>query len=194
MKIRDSGMPEEVHWETLFDRQEIIDVLSRDGGWLDRSQSHAIEFGCGHGTFTELLGDHFTDRVDSFDLDPRMISRTQQRIGSQRKHIHLHQLDFLSEPWPAESRGAHTAVLFHMMHLAEPAGFLRQVAAHLSPGGQLAILHWRPDQATPRGPDLKIRPTRGQLEDWAALLGAKSITHHSFDQSVHHIAATIRLP
>ena len=47
MKLRESGMPEEVYWETLFDVGLILDRLG-----IDARLRNVIEMGCGYGTFT----------------------------------------------------------------------------------------------------------------------------------------------
>ncbi|NQU11895.1 class I SAM-dependent methyltransferase, partial [bacterium] len=47
MKLRDSGMPEEAYWESLFDVPLILDRLGMDARLGD-----VVEFGCGYGTFT----------------------------------------------------------------------------------------------------------------------------------------------
>jgi hypothetical protein len=39
------------------------------------------------------------------------------------------------------------------------------------PGGQIAVIHWRSDLPTPRGPSLSIRPTPAQILTWAAAAG-----------------------
>ena len=41
MKLRESGMPEESYWETLFDMELILDRLETDGRLSD-----VVELGC----------------------------------------------------------------------------------------------------------------------------------------------------
>jgi hypothetical protein len=36
------------------------------------------------------------------------------------------------------------------------------------PDGFIAVIHWRSDIPTPRGPPLDIRPLPGQIATWAA--------------------------
>ncbi len=43
MKVRESGMPEEAYWESLFDIETILDRLGIDGSLGD-----VIELGCGY--------------------------------------------------------------------------------------------------------------------------------------------------
>jgi len=46
-KVRDSGMPEEAFWESLFDVPLILDSFG-----VRADIGDVIEFGCGYGTFT----------------------------------------------------------------------------------------------------------------------------------------------
>ncbi|WP_146521641.1 class I SAM-dependent methyltransferase [Stieleria varia] len=193
MKIRDSGMPEEAFWETLFDVDEIVDAFGWTGTDEPRDR-HAIEFGCGYGSFTAALKDVFRGRLDCFELEPEMICRTKARIPEGCSTVHFHALDFLAEPWPSESRGAEVAILFHMLHLDDPLSLLRRVSEHLAPGGTLAVLHWRSDRETPRGPAMNTRPTLADLEHWADELNARSLTTLNLTRSPHHFAASIELP
>lgn len=41
----------------------------------------------------------------------------------------------------------------------------------LAPGGKAAVIHWRSDIPTPRGPSLDIRPTPEQCRLWAETAG-----------------------
>ncbi len=50
MKVRESGMPDEGHWETLLDVERVLDRLGIDAGLKD-----GIELGCGYGTFVSFV-------------------------------------------------------------------------------------------------------------------------------------------
>src|SRR5918994_2539793 len=73
MKIRDSGMPDEAYWESLFD---VPLILSRLG--VDRFHDVA-ELGCGYGTFTVPIAKAISGTLYTFDVDPAMIARTRER-------------------------------------------------------------------------------------------------------------------
>lgn len=47
MRTRESGMPDEEFWESLFDTEFILDRLGVDGSLGD-----VVELGCGYGTFS----------------------------------------------------------------------------------------------------------------------------------------------
>ena len=74
MKLRESGMPEEGYWETLFDVRLILDRLGVDARLRD-----VVEFGCGYGTFTVPVAKRISGTLTTFDIDPAMVERTRQR-------------------------------------------------------------------------------------------------------------------
>lgn len=41
----------------------------------------------------------------------------------------------------------------------------------LKPGGTAAVIHWRRDVDTPRGPSMHIRPSPEQCADWGRIAG-----------------------
>lgn len=63
MKIRDSGMPDETYWGSLFD---VRLILSR----LNIGRSHDVaELGCGYGSFTIPVADAIGGTLYMFDID-----------------------------------------------------------------------------------------------------------------------------
>ena len=81
MKIRDSGMPDESYWESLFD---VPLILSRLG--INRFHDVA-ELGCGYGTFSVPISQAIRGTLYTFDVDPQMIARTQSRDQRSRCRI-----------------------------------------------------------------------------------------------------------
>ena len=73
MKIRDSGMPEEVYWESLFDVPLILSKLG-----IERFQDVA-ELGCGYGTFSIPVAKAIRGTLYTFDIDSAMVARTLER-------------------------------------------------------------------------------------------------------------------
>jgi hypothetical protein len=47
MRLRESGMPEEEYWESLFNVELILDRMG-----IDTTMRDVAELGCGYGTFT----------------------------------------------------------------------------------------------------------------------------------------------
>ncbi len=62
--------------------------LLRMGGALPGG--HALEIGCGRGVGTELIFDLFgAEKVDAFDLDPRMVAQARRRLASRGDRVRL---------------------------------------------------------------------------------------------------------
>lgn len=159
MKIRDSGMPEEAYWETLFDVALILDRLGLEGA------GDVAELGCGYGTFTVPIAQTTTGTVFTFDIDPAMIERTKERAGGLPVVCQLRNV--VADGFGVE---ADKVLLFNILHCDRPVELLRSAAAALVPGGEVVAIHWR-DGETPRGPSLEIRPRPEQIIEWAAEAG-----------------------
>jgi SAM-dependent methyltransferase len=155
MKIRDSGMPEEVYWESLFD---VPLILSRLG--IDRFHDVA-ELGCGYGTFTIPIAQAIRGTLYTFDVDPVMLARTKERAG--RLPIACDERDVMDSGFGVE---VDAVLLFNILHGEHPVELLRLAAEALRPGGQVLMIHWRYGE-TPRGPSLDIRPRPEQIIEWA---------------------------
>ena len=76
MLIRESGMPAQAYWETLFDVPLILDAF---GFTADSATGDVAELGCGYGTFTLPLAQRTSGTVHTFDLDPAMVATTSAR-------------------------------------------------------------------------------------------------------------------
>jgi ubiquinone/menaquinone biosynthesis C-methylase UbiE len=104
-----------------------------------------IDLGCGPGFFTlamaELVGPG--GRVLAVDLQPRMIeklrSKLKQKGLTDRVRTHVCAVDGLNLP-PDEAPGDF-ALLYYMIHESpDPKGMLRQLHAHLRPGGRALVV------------------------------------------------------
>ena len=142
MKLRESGMPAQAYWETLLDVPFILDAF---GFIADSATGDIAELGCGYGTFTIPLAQRIRGTVRALDLDPAMFGL------------------------PAASCDA--ALLFNILHAEDPVALLRSARDVVRPGGFVAVIHWRSDLPTPRGPSLAIRPTPAQIVTWATAAG-----------------------
>lgn len=160
MKIRDSGMPDEAYWESLFDVPLILARLR-----IDRFHDVA-ELGCGYGTFTIPIARAISGTVYTFDIDSNMISRTRQRAIGLR--IVCEQRDVLESGFGVD---VDAVLLFNILHCEHPIKLLRQAAAA---GKDVLVIHWRYGE-TPRGPSLDIRPRPEQIIEWAEEAGLEPI-------------------
>jgi SAM-dependent methyltransferase len=163
MKVRDSGMPEQDYWESLFDIPRVLDGLG-----LDSRINDAIEVGCGYGTFTLPVAQRIRGTLHSFDIEPTMIAQTRARLNSANlKNVVLHQRDVIAEGFGIAPGSIDAVLLFNILHAENPVALLRSSAETLRPGGRIAVIHWRSEVPTPRGPDLSIRPRPEQVLAWA---------------------------
>lgn len=160
MKIRDSGMPVEAYWESLFD---VLLILSRLG--IERFCDVA-EFGCGYGTFSIPVAKAISGTLYTFDIEPSMVARTIER-GSGLPIV-ANVRDLMNDGFGI---AVDAVLLFNILHGEEPVRLLEHTAAALKPGGEVLVIHWRCDLATPRGPNLEIRPRPEQIVQWARQTG-----------------------
>jgi SAM-dependent methyltransferase len=160
MRIRDSGMPDEAYWESLFD---VPLILSR----LGIAQFHDVaELGCGYGTFSIPVARAIGGTLYTFDVERSMLARTAERGRGLRIDSQLR--DIMSEGFGVR---VDAVLLFNILHCEEPVRLLQHAADALKPGGEVLVIHWRHDIATPRGPAANIRPNPSQIAGWAADAG-----------------------
>src|SRR5688572_1119718 len=155
MKIRDSEMPDEAYWESLFD---VPLILSRMG--IENCHDVA-ELGCGYGTFTVPVAKAINGTLYTFDVDPAMLARTRERLAGLP--VVLERRDVMRFGFDVH---VDCVLLFNILHCEQPVDLLRHAANALNDGGQVLVIHWRYGD-TPRGPSLDIRPRPDQIMDWA---------------------------
>jgi ubiquinone/menaquinone biosynthesis C-methylase UbiE len=96
----------------------------------------ALELGCGRGVGAELILDVFkAERVDAFDLDPRMVALARKRLVSRGSKAHLWVGDATAIP---VASGTYDAVFdFGIIHhISQWRQALREVTRVLKPGGR----------------------------------------------------------
>jgi SAM-dependent methyltransferase len=154
MKIRDSGMPEETYWETLFDVPLILSRLGLPGC------GDVAELGCGYGTFTIPMAKVCGGTVWTFDVDPDMLARTNEKAAGLP--VIVEARDVMAKGF---GRTVDCVLLFNILHGEQPVVLLRHAAHALRRGGRVVVIHWRYGE-TPRGPSLEIRPRPEQIVAW----------------------------
>lgn len=160
-------MPEEAYWETLFDVPLILDRLGVDAGLRN-----VVEFGCGYGTFTIPLAKRISGTMATFDIDEAMIERTRQRAAMAGAYNVVYVArDVFAEGFGGEAGCMDACLLFNILHCEEPVKLLTEAARVTRPGAAVLVIHWRFDQATPRGPSMEIRPKPNQVVEWAEQTG-----------------------
>ncbi len=167
MKVRESGMPEEAYWETLFDIPLILDRLG-----VDARLRNVVEFGCGYGTFTIPAAQRISGTVTTFEIDPAMVERTRQRAAAAGAYNVLYVVrDVFAEGFGEEATSKDACLLFNILHCEEPVKLLAEAARVVQPGGAVLVIHWRCDATTPRGPSMEIRPRPERILEWAQQTG-----------------------
>lgn len=171
MLIRESGMPAQAYWETLFDVPLILDAF----GFTSDSAAPAgdiAELGCGYGTFTLPLAQRTRGTVHTFDIDPAMVATTTARAtAAGLTNLRASVRDVFTTGYGLPPAGCSAALLFNILHAEDPVALFRSARDLVRPGGGVAVIHWRSDLPTPRGPSLAIRPTPAQILTWANTAG-----------------------
>lgn len=163
MKIRDSGMPDESYWESLFD---VPLILSR----FDIGRFYDVaELGCGYGTFTVPVAKAISGTVYTFDVEPEMLVRTKERAAGLR--VACEHRDVMESGFGVR---VHAVLLFNILHCEQPTALLRHAANALRSGGEVLVIHWRHGE-TPRGPSPEIRPRPEQITEWARRAGLTAV-------------------
>jgi SAM-dependent methyltransferase len=163
MKLRESGMPPQDYWETLLDVPRILDAFG-----FDASTGGVAELGCGYGTFTVPLAQRIRGTVHTLDIDVALVAHTARRAAEAGlANVQAETRDVLADGFGRPAGSCDAALLFNILHAEEPVALLRAARAVVRPGGLVAVIHWRSDLLTPRGPSLDIRPRPEQIVAWA---------------------------
>lgn len=161
--MRESGMPDEAYWETLFDVPLILERLG-----INDSLKNVVELGCGYGTFTLPVARRISGMIETVDIDPAMIERTRQRAETEGlRNVSCRLRDVMAAGFGGEPQSRDACLLFNILHCEQPTRLLAEAACAVRPGGWVLVIHWRHDPATPRGPSMEIRPRPKQILDWA---------------------------
>jgi len=156
MKVVDSGMPEETYWNTLFDIPRIVEWLN-----IKNVTDPIVEVGCGYGTFTLPIAREAKGKIVAFDIEPAMIETTQRHIQEAELHnVQFFQRDIIEQGSGLKSNSVGMVLLFNILHFNEHRSMLEEANRILKPSGVLAIIHWRKDIETPRGPSNDSRPDK----------------------------------
>jgi SAM-dependent methyltransferase len=167
MKLRESGMPEESYWETLFDVDLILDRFEISDRLKD-----VVELGCGYGTFTLPVARRISGVIRTLDIEPTMVERTRQRAeASGLKNVRCHLRDVMRDGFGCDAQSHDACLLFNILHCENPVRLLTEAARVARPAGFVHVIHWRHDPATPRGPSMEIRPRPEKIVEWASLSG-----------------------
>lgn len=167
MKLRESGMPDETYWESLFDVDTILDRLG-----IDDSIEDVVELGCGYGTFTLPVARRIRGVLSTMDIDPDMVARTAARVREAGiTNVVCREADVLADGFGVAPESQDGCLLFNILHCEAPVRLLHEASQIIRPGGSIFVIHWRYDPATPRGPSMSIRPKPEKVIEWVTQTG-----------------------
>lgn len=167
MKVRDSGMPDERMWDGFFDARRILTLLD-----FTDPKADVVDFGCGYGTFTVAAARLTSGTVHALDIEPKMLISAGAKAGSLGlANVRTVQRDFVRDGTGLAGDCVGYAMLFNILHAEDPVGLLQEAHRVLQPGGKAGVIHWVYDAATPRGPDLRVRPRPEQCHAWVQKAG-----------------------
>ena len=167
MKVRDSGMPEEILWSSFFNVRNILSVMQ-----VDHSVLNLMETGCGYGTFTIEAAKRISGKLYAFDIEPEMVNVAHDKaIKGNIANVEFFIRDIIADRSGLPSESMDYVMLFNILHHENPLDLLAEAYFVLKKGGKAAIIHWRSDIETPRGPALSIRPTPEQCVEWSLQSG-----------------------
>ena len=182
MKTRDSGMPAEQMWATFFDPEMVLRRLGLAAQCRD-----AVDFGCGYGTFSVPAARIVSGVVHALDIDPAMVAATRAKAeAAGLMNVRPTVRDFVAQGTGLPPESTDYAMLFNILHAECPETLLREAFRVLAPGGRLAVMHWRYDASTPRGPSMDIRPRPEQCQAWAEAPGFELLPPGLVDLPPYH--------
>lgn len=188
MKVRESGMPDEAYWESLFDVPLILDRLG-----IDAQLKDVVELGCGYGAFTLPVARRIRGILETVDIEPAMVERTRQRAREAGlPNILTTVRDVMKGGFGCEAESKDACLLFNILHCEEPVWLLTEAARVVRPGGWVLVIHWRYDPATPRGPSMAIRPRPEQILEWATQTGWLELASEIVDLPPWHYGLRLR--
>jgi ubiquinone/menaquinone biosynthesis C-methylase UbiE len=169
MKIRDSGMPPENYWQTLFNVELILEKLL-----INEKITDAAEFGSGYGTFSIPAAKRIKGNLFALDIEDEMLRLLNKKNAEKGiQNIKVIKTDFMKHGTGLQNNSVDYVMLFNILHAEEPVQLLNESLRILKPGGKAGIIHWIYSDETPRGPSLNIRPKPEQCVNWLIKSGFK---------------------
>lgn len=190
MKVRDSGMPDEMMWTGFFDPEAILRTFGLDTGVAD-----IVEFGCGYGTFTLAAARLVSGKIFALDIEPELVCLVEGRCR-QTGIVNVQSMvrDFVADGVPLPDDRVDAALLFNILHHNQPVALMSEAWRVLRPGGRLAVIHWNYDATTPRGPAMDIRPRPEQCIAWGNQAGFPIALINRYDFPPYHYGLSFVKP
>jgi len=187
-KIRESSMPSEQVWCSLFDIEEALNRTLINSEVID-----AADFACGYGTFTIPAAQRIQGTMYAVDIDPEMIRIVNEKLQKLKlTNVKTIIRDLLTDGSGLDDDSVDYVMLFNILHLEDPLTLLREVFRILRRGGRVGIIHWLRDPSTPRGPPLEMRPTVEQCVNWCLQAGFSAGSNTSVNLKPYHFGLLMR--
>lgn len=142
--------------------------------WGIRPGLRVADLGCGPGFWTrplaELVGAE--GRVWAVDVSPEMLKRLRDRGAAP--NVHLIQATLPDVPL-ASGCADWVWVAFAYHEVEAFAEFARALRRLVRPGGQVFVLEWRPDGASPQGAPRHHRLWPREIVEWLNSAGLKEV-------------------
>lgn len=142
----------------MLDIAEIVEWLAIP------ADSTVVEIGCGYGTFTVPVAMKSGSRLQAFDIEPAMIGTARENIRQAGvTNVEFQLRDVVEQGTGLEAESVDRVLLFNVLHFSEKSMLFSETARIIKEGGIVAIIHWRKDIPTPRGPAIDLRPDMNQI-------------------------------
>ena len=189
MKARESGMPDESMWAGFFNPTGALAELA-----LTQTSGDVLDFGCGYGTFALPAAAIISPSiVHAIDIDTEMVRRVMEKAEVQgSSNLRVVQRDFIATGSGLPDGSIGYVTLFNILHAENPMVLLNESRRVLTENGVLAIMHWKYDSKTPRGPSMNIRPKPAQCRTWAFRAGFAQFGAELIDLPPYHYGMTFR--
>lgn len=162
MKVRESGMPDEILWESFFNTEIALSELE-----VSPEIKELVEIGCGYGIFTLPAARRIKGTIYAFDIEEEMIDVVRNKAEKEElTNVKPEKRDILRDSTGMAANSVDYVMLYNILHHENPHEFLEEAYRILKPGGSIGIMHWRSDIPTPRGPKLAIRPKPDEIVEW----------------------------
>jgi SAM-dependent methyltransferase len=183
-------MPPPELWEAFFESDRVLEALGCGG-----LPGDVVEFGCGYGKFTIAAARRVSGIVYASDIDPLMVRATIDRVAQAGvRNVVVETRDFVADGCGRPDASVSFVMLFNILHIENPMSLLREAHRVLRNGGVAAVIHWRHDIQTPRGPSLEIRPSPAQCRSWAETAGLHWLSSPALPDSPWHWGMVLERP
>lgn len=183
-RVRESGMPERILWESFFEPKEVIQSF----GIL--CNSRVLELGAGYGTFSEAAASQCSELVTS-ELDAHLAQDVMSRVQEARfQNVSMINGDFFQLQNLRGVGKFDEILLFNILHMEQPIPFLEGLRELCLTNSRIHVMHWRTDVETPRGPPLAIRSTPDQCIQWFESAGFSYYRIVPLKGAIHHFGLT----